>query len=135
MSFCELCGKPAAERKMVVVDSTVFTVCLSCSKRGKPYIPAQPTAKRKPRVQQPAKRDRISMSDATILVPDFARIVREARMDKGLTHEQLGLSMNEKATILRKIETGGLKPDIAFANKLERFLDIKLYVSAADEDS
>lgn len=127
MSFCELCGRPAAEKKMVVVDGTVFNVCLACSKHGKPYVPAVAPVKKKVR-SQPPKRDRISMSDSTVLLPDFAKIVREARMKKGLTHEQLGLKMNERATILRKIETGGLKPDIVFANKLERFLNIKLYV-------
>jgi putative transcription factor len=75
------------------------------------------------------------MSDPTVLVQDFARRVREARMEKGLTHEQLGLRMNEKATILRKIETGALKPDVLFANKLERFLGVKLYVSTDEEKS
>jgi len=46
-----------------------------------------------------------------------------------LTHEQLGLKMNEKATLLRKFETGTLKPDEILAKKLEKFLEIKLHVS------
>ena len=117
---------------MVVVDGTVFRVCHACSKHGKPYVQAAAPAKRKA-VKAIPSRQKLSMSDATILVPDFARVVREARMKKGLTHEQLGLKMNEKATILRKIETGALKPDEIFASKLARHLDIKLYVSADEE--
>lgn len=96
---------------------------------------AQTPTKKKPSPRRVPQRDKISMSDATILIPDFARVVREARVEKELSHEQLGLKMNEKATILRKIESGSLKPDIAFASKLERFLGVKLYVSATDEDS
>lgn len=137
MSFCELCGRPAAEKKMVIVDGTVFNVCYACSKHGKPYIPSS-AASTKGKARKPTRpqaRDRISMSDPTVLVQDFARRVREARMEKGLTHEQLGLRMNEKATILRKIETGALKPDVLFANKLERFLGVKLYVSTDEEKS
>ena len=48
-------------------------------------------------------------------------------------HEQLGMKMNEKAQQLRKFETGVLKPDEFLAKKLERFLGIKLYVSADEQ--
>ena len=74
------------------------------------------------------------MSDATMLSQDYAGLIREARTKKGLTHEALGMQMNEKATLLRKIESGGLKPDEQFAKKLERFLGVKLYVNADDYD-
>jgi len=55
-------------------------------------------------------------------------------MKMHLTHEQLGMKMNEKALTLRKFETGALKPDEIFARKLERSLGIKLYVSAESSD-
>jgi putative transcription factor len=133
-SFCELCGRQVIDgKKTVLIDGTVFNVCMSCSKRGKPYVPAQ-TAKQRAigtpapkKVINPLKK--ISMTDDVILNPEFAKIIREARMKKGLTHEQLGLKMNEKATLLRKFETGTLKPDEILAKKLEKFLEIKLHVS------
>jgi putative transcription factor len=64
-----------------------------------------------------------------MLTPEFARLIREARMKMGLTHEQMAMKMNEKVQQLRKFETGALKPDELMAKKLERFLGIKLYVS------
>jgi putative transcription factor len=67
-----------------------------------------------------------------MIAPDFAGLIREARMKMGLTHEQLGMKMNEKAQLLKKFESGALKPDELLAKKLERFLGITLYVSAAD---
>jgi putative transcription factor len=133
MSYCELCGRPAAEKKMVVVDGTVFNVCTACSKHGKPYVPAQVAAKKKkPLIAKQQKK--IGFSDATVLAPDFAQLVREARMKMGLTHEQLGMKMNEKAQPLKKIESGALKPDELLARKLERHLGIKLYVSESSDD-
>ena len=51
------------------------------------------------------------MTDDTILASDFSRLIREARMKKGFTHEQLANLMNERATLLRKYETGALKPE------------------------
>jgi putative transcription factor len=133
MSYCELCGHQTFEKKMVVVDGTVFNVCIACSKRGKPYImPQVSVKKKKPLTAKPQKR--IGLADDTILTPNFASLIREARMKMGLTHEQLGMKMNEKAQLLKKFETGSLKPDEIFAKKLERYLGIKLYISAANSD-
>jgi len=77
---------------------------------------------------------RIGLADETILTPNFASRIREARMKMGLTHEQLGMKMNEKAQLLKKFETGTLKPDEIFAKKLERYLGIKLYISANSDE-
>lgn len=133
MSYCELCGRPAAEKKMVIVDGTVFNVCIACSKHGKPYIPAQVPSKKK---KQAATRQqkKIGLTDETMLASDFAGLIREARMKMGLTHEQLGMKMNEKAQLLRKFETGTLKPDELLAKKLERYLGIRLYVKTNSDD-
>lgn len=127
MSFCELCGRPVTEKKMVVVDGTVFNVCVACSKHGKPYVTASTPARKKPVAVRQQKK--IGMADATMLAPDFAGRIREARMRMGLTHEQLGMKMNERAQILKKFETGAIRPDELMAKKLERQLGIKLYVS------
>ena len=133
MSYCELCGRPAAEKKMVIVDGTVFNVCVACSKHGKPYIPAQVPSKKK---KQAATRQqkKIGLADETMLTSNFAGLIREARMKMGLTHEQLGMKMNEKAQLLRKFETGTLKPDELLAKKLERYLGIRLYVKTNSDD-
>jgi putative transcription factor len=133
MSYCELCGHQTFEKKMVVVDGTVFNVCIACSKRGKPYVMPQVSVKKKKTLTiKPQKR--IGLADETILTPNFASLIREARMKMGLTHEQLGMKMNEKAQIQKKFETGSIKPDEIFARKLERYLGIKLYISANSDE-
>lgn len=131
MSYCELCGRQSTDKKKVIVDGTVFNVCAACSKHGKPYVPPQIAARKK---RSPAAKQtpRITMSDQTMLTPDFALLIREARMKLGLTHEQLAMKMNEKVQLLRKFETGAFKPDELLAKKLERFLGIKLYVGIED---
>ena len=132
-----MCGRQVTDGKKtaVLIDGTIFNVCMQCSRRGKPYLPAESPSKKKsvamhtPRKSSP----KIPMIDETILDPNFARIIREARVKKGLTHEQLGARMNEKATLLKKIETGTLKPDEILARKLEIFLGIKLYIKSQEE--
>jgi putative transcription factor len=140
MSYCELCGRQAAEKKKIIVDGTVFNVCIACSKHGKPYVPAQAPSssaakKKKPVAKIQQQKKIITMVDETMIDPDFARLIREARMKMGLTHEQLGMKMSEKAQTLKKFETGALKPDELFAKKLERYLGIKLYVSISNNNS
>ena len=133
-SFCELCGRKVTDgKKAVLIDGTVFNVCNMCSKRGKPYVPSAASKRKTINKPPPKKGAIIKMTDDTILSPEFAKLIREARMKKGLTHEQLGIQMNEKSTLLRKFETGSLKPDEMLAKKLERFLGIKLYVSIEEE--
>ena len=136
-SFCELCGRPATDgKRSVLIDNTVFNVCMACSKRGKPYVPPS-IGKRKTAnttFSSRVKPQRIQLTDDTVLNPEFANLIREARIKRGLSHEQLGARMNERAILLRKLETGALKPDEVFAKKLERFLGVKLYKSIKEDE-
>jgi putative transcription factor len=134
-SFCELCGRSITDgKRSILIDNTVLNVCMACSKRGKPYVP--PSHSRKPSSTSfsRAKPQRIQLMDDTILNPEFAKLIREARTKLGLSHEQLGIKMNERAILLRKLETGALKPDERFAKKLERYLGITLYKSFKEEE-
>ncbi|MDQ5868156.1 MAG: multiprotein bridging factor aMBF1 [Thermoproteota archaeon] len=132
MAYCEICGILLSYDKVdVLVDGVQLTVCKNCSKRGKAVSkpPVQNLSKTK-QIQKPSSRFQIM--DNIVLVEEYAAIIRQARMQKNLTHEQLGSILKEKATLIRRLETGSLKPDRNFATKLERFLGIKLYV-AEDE--
>jgi putative transcription factor len=71
--------------------------------------------------------NKITFNDSTILVDNFSEVIRKSRMKQGLTHEQLGLIIKERASLLRKIESGSLKPDDELAKKLERYFRINLY--------
>ncbi len=115
-----------------MIDSSVLNVCMACSKRGKPYVPAS-LPKRKTSFPPKVKPHRIQLTDDTALDPEFARLIRKARMMRGLSHEELGRKMNERAMLIRKLETGVLKPDEAIAKKLEKYLGITLYKSILDE--
>jgi putative transcription factor len=119
-----------------MIDNSVMNVCMACSKRGKPYVP---TSQGKTKVANTSivprgKSQRIQLIDDTILDPEYPRLIKEARMKLGLSHEQLGIKMNEKAILLRRFETGALKPDEAFSKKLERYLGITLYKSIKEDN-
>jgi putative transcription factor len=112
----------------VIVDGVQLTVCRYCSKRGKAVtkLPTQNPFRKK--TVQYSPKNSLGISDNIYLVDGYSYVIRNARVQKNLTHEQLGAILKEKATLLRRLETGSLKPDRAFAAKLERFLGIRLYV-------
>lgn len=173
-SFCELCGKHTDVSKRVIIEKSIFNVCLPCSRRGKPvestnsirnptsskgtaiagnmasrptYLPyntagtsqnsrnlySRKIISTPPRIKPPPLK-KINMMDEMILDHEFPSLIRNARSKKGLTHDQLGQKINEKVTLIRKVETGSIRPDEILAKKLERFLGIKLYVNANEQN-
>jgi len=143
-SFCELCGNSIQTPKNVIVDGSIFNVCLSCSKRGKPYEPNQPSKKtfstKKGFIPVPQKKPirsypkTIQIIDEKVLRPDFGTIIREARMKKGITQENVANQISEKITLYKKIETGGIKPNEILSKKLERVLGIQLYENLVENN-
>jgi putative transcription factor len=111
----------------VLVEGNLLTVCKTCSKRGRPPNNQPNIQKSFVRPKKIIKPNKITFDDSTILVNDFSEVIRKSRMIKGLTHEQLGILIKERASLLRKIESGSLKPDEELTKKLERFFRINLY--------
>lgn len=148
MASCEICGTQIIDYgEKVYVEGNLITVCKTCSKRGKP-LKNQHEIQRKPamRLQElqrkPAMRlrkidkvDKISFDDSAILINNFSEVIRNSRMANGLTHEQLGLLIKERVSLLRKIESGTLKPDEGLSRKLERFFRINLYTEEESNGS
>jgi putative transcription factor len=89
--------------------------------------------KRQPQMMQ-KKRQLIAKVEITQeLVEDYANLIRIAREKHGYTHEDLGLKINERASVLKHIELGKMEPNNLLSNKLERTLKIKLLVPIETE--
>ena len=67
------------------------------------------------------------------MAEDYGEIIRQAREKLGLSVEDLGMKINEKASVLRKIEIGKILPDNLLASKLERIMKIKLLSLVSEE--
>ena len=66
------------------------------------------------------------------MVPEFGRKIRNAREALGMSPEQLGLRIKEKATLLKKIEREDISPEDEVRKKLEKELKIKLTDQASE---
>jgi putative transcription factor len=85
--------------------------------------PIQPFTKRKPHA---------NVAVTLELVSDVGQRVRQAREERGMSHEDLGRKTREKVSVLRKIESGKMVPDLGLAEKLEHALKITLRVPAEE---
>ena len=114
MAECEICGSEASKR--AEIDGATVNVCVECAKYGK-VLPEPVEIKKKP----PAEIDSSKYID-----PSYPKIIKQAREGKGLKIDELAKRLNEKESVISRLETGQLSPDLQLAGKLENFLEIKL---------
>ena len=132
---CEICGNPVkGEPRVVLVDGAKLSVCSNDAKLG---TIIKETAHHQGFVPRPVNSPLIPKFDIVEeyleLREDFGMAIKNAREKMGLSQDQLAAKINERASLIRHLETGKMKPDDVLATKLERFLKIDLY-GAADSD-
>ncbi len=145
---CEVCGRKIhSDPLRAIIEGAKLTVCVECSKHGKviysdtagisgtKQTPLQPSPT-KSNIHIPVIMKKPPVAQVQIsqeVVEDYATKIRAAREKLCLSHEDLGKKINEKASLLRHIETGKMAPNNQLANKLERALKIKLMIPISDE--
>nr|WP_252490596.1 multiprotein bridging factor aMBF1 [Natronococcus sp. CG52] len=72
--------------------------------------------------------------DMDELATDYDERVRNAREQKGLSQSDLANELNEKASLIRKIERSDTLPSDQVQSKLESFLEIDLSAEGASAD-
>jgi putative transcription factor len=141
---CEVCGhKIHAEPVTAIIEGARLTVCVECSKHGKivaqdDYAPRVGPTMAKPATQRPVfvqkRKPEIPKVQITQEISeDYSIKIRQAREKLGLTHEDLGKKINEKSSVIGKLETGKMEPNNILATKLEHALKIKLLTPVTEE--
>jgi putative transcription factor len=139
---CEVCGRKIFGKPLrAIIEGAKLTVCNECSKHGtiiweetKPKaVTPKPKATLQPLRTQSKKTTETTVDVGLELTENFDSKIRQAREKLGLSHEELGKKINEKVSVLRKIETGKIKPDNVLATKLEHALKVKLLIPASEE--
>lgn len=132
---CEVCGRPSSSLKRVLVEGAELLVCPACRKYGIPlrHKPAVNKAILRPKHQKKVRSK--SSEDFLVLVPNYASLIRKARERMGLSQEDFAKKLNEKLSLIKKIEQGRMEPTIPLARKIEKFLSIRLVTSLSEPES
>ncbi|OAQ51134.1 transcriptional regulator [Natrinema mahii] len=160
MVQCEMCGAETSSPKTIKVEGAKLDVCSDCTDFGTEVKqPSSSSSSTKYSTGSSSssssgggqssgsasssssggssQRRRSDMfDDMDELATDYDDRVRNARESKGLSQSELANELNEKASLIRKIERGDTLPSDRVQSELESFLEINLNAEGASgEDS
>lgn len=139
--LCEMCGKESEFTKTIYIEGTHLKVCKECSrfgegaegkgggsKKGSSPAPSRTVVAERLQARERRMQTRSIYSDEETvdLVPEYPRLIREARMARDWKQEVLAAKINEKTSIIAKLESGHIRPNDVLLHKLEHELGIKL---------
>ncbi len=152
MAQCEMCGTEVASPTTVKVEGAEIEVCDDCtsfgtevrtesssgsstkystsssgSSSGGSGSPGSDSSKG-------SRRRRDMFDEMEEVAQDYDERIRRGRESAGLTQEELANALNEKASLIRKLERGEVLPSDSVQNKLERKLDISLVESPGGDE-
>lgn len=125
---CELCGREVGKRFSVKIEVSTMEVCGGCVRYGE-KITAPKAFIRGPSGQSPIRKTSstpIKDFMGPDLFDDFPNIIRVTRERKGMTQEQLGKLINERESVINRMESGKMRPDEKLIRKLESTLHVKI---------
>lgn len=152
MVQCEMCGTETGSPKTVKIEGAELDVCDECagfgtevrtedtSSTSTKYSTSSSSSSSSSGSQSSSRgsgggsrRDMFDEMDA--VVEDYDDRIRTARESEGLTQEELADRLNEKASLIRKIERGDVLPSDDVQRKLERELGVDLSMGGSDDDA
>lgn len=136
---CPICGSIIwGKGQRVLLEGVKMTVCHNCAQDGiriqrphkispskKPYAYERTS----PPIRQKSKK---IIADDLEIIPDYAIKIRNVRNSLGLNQDQFAQKLNEKPSLLRRIEAGKVEPTIKLAKKIEDVYKIKI-IKKVDE--
>ena len=153
MVQCEMCGTETGSPKTVKIEGAELDVCDECADFGT-EVRTEDTSSTSTKYSTSSSSSSSSSSGSESssrgsgggsrrdmfdemdeVVQDYDDRIRTARESEGLTQEELADRLNEKASLIRKIERGDVLPSDEVQGKLERELGINLSMGGSDDDA
>ena len=161
MVQCEMCGTETASPNRVKIEGAELEVCDECTDFGT-EIETQQSSSTSTKYSTSSSsgssgstssggtstgsssrstgssgggRRQDMFDDIEELAQDFDDQIRQAREGAGLSQEDLAKDLNEKASLIRKLEQGEMLPTDEMQQKLERSLDIDLSAGGSSDET
>jgi putative transcription factor len=136
---CEMCGSETEVLLKTDIEGSVLNVCRNCAAFGKVMGEVRTAPKqRKSEKRHTQEREMPAaihdeQEPILVIVPGFSQKIKEAREKRGLDQAKFAKQINEKDSLIHKLETGTIEPSIKLAHKIEQFLGITLVQEYKDE--
>lgn len=130
MMRCDMCGKET-DLVIALIENTELNVCENCSKFGK--------VKRKVHISTPIQKSKkIEKEQEEVterIIKDYGNLIKDAREKIDLKQEVFAKKINEKVSLIHNIESEHHELSIKLAQKIEKFLKIKLIEETEFEET
>ncbi len=130
---CEICGKKISGlSNRIIIDGAKLIVCPKCAcfsssnwniNKKSQLATKKVSSKTSIRRSKPVHG---GVNEKLELVEDYGQRIRKVREKMNLSQKDLGKMIQEKASVLQKLEIGKMVPDDKLAKKLEKSLKINL---------
>ncbi len=106
------------------IEGSKIEVCESCGKYGNLIEEVKP----KQRAESVfVKREMSKLEEPEdILKQNYGKLIMQARQKMGLERKKFSMKINEKESIIKRVESQQMTPDEKLQKKIENFLEIKL---------
>ena len=134
MGACELCGAEGVSTRMATVSLSKLECCTNCIESMRLPVnhstPVLETPKSETQViGRGVSGIDIMTKEETELAGDFHNRIRKARIERGLSQEELARRMNEKVGAVQKAESG-IRPTDKLLEKFSKNLGVSLMVES-----
>ncbi len=130
---CQICGGAIWGKGFkVLLEGAKITVCQSCAQDGTIIQDKKKDFSQNKRTySQPSKKQKKQYSvskkfENLEIVVDYAKIIANTRNKQGLNQDQFAQKLNEKPSLLKRIESGKVEPTFEIAKKIETMYGVKL---------
>src|SRR3989344_2638549 len=120
--LCELCGKKDATLK-ADIEGAVLNVCDACSRFGvvrAKIINSETTTK-----ENLGKLKEIATIESEQLITNYAQVIKHARELTKLSQKEFAAKINERESVIHRLECGEMDPSDVLIRKLEKSLGIR----------
>jgi putative transcription factor len=147
-----MCGAETDDPTKIQTEGTQLEVCSNCTEFGTVLHDEERKKSKKPsgsgssssgggggttRQSPPSSGGGPShdpLDELGTLAPDYDQRVRNARENAGMKQEELADELNEKLSLIRKIERGEMRPSEDVRRKLESALGVSLTEEVGGEE-
>ncbi len=121
--ICDMCSAKGRLYK-VKVEGAELTLCKDCSKFGEVIGQVQQESESFNKKQKTIINEGPELIE--ILSEDYADKIKKKRESLGLSQKDFAEKLNEKESIIQKLENWHLEPSIDLAKKIEKSLGLKI---------
>ncbi|MHA1263848.1 MAG: multiprotein bridging factor aMBF1 [Candidatus Helarchaeota archaeon] len=134
---CDICGRRITGKPQFrFFEGARLMVCEICARFAEKQPPPpsklrEPEKRRRPLSKTKRRAPKQKYKDLE-LREDYAEAIRKAREKRKWTQNDLANQLLERLSLVRRIESGKLQPNIEVIEKLEKLLEIPLMLSTSD---